>query len=116
MSALRSLEVRRFYQVAVQRMEDARVLLDGQRTTGAMYLAGYAAECALKALLLASVPLAQQSALVKSFRGRIWHDLAWLKRQLVGKGVNIPADPDRRLIRVSTWSTDLRYTAGREKL
>jgi hypothetical protein len=44
-------EAQPFYQSALQRFEDAQYLLDGERTTAAIYLAGYSVECMLKALI-----------------------------------------------------------------
>ena len=108
-------EVRRFYQAALQRFEDAEVLLRNDRTTGALYLAGYAVECSLKALLLNSIPVSRQQAVVGSFRGQLAHDFEWLKSELRGRGVEVPAAVVVHLRRVNTWSTSLRYVAGRVK-
>jgi HEPN domain-containing protein len=109
-------EARRFYRVAHQRFEDAEILLANNRTTGAMYLAGYAVECALKALLFANIPPSGHAKLLQSFSGKIGHDYEWLKRRLRTNGVAIPAEAARRLRFVSSWSTDLRYAAGRQDL
>jgi hypothetical protein len=73
-----SREARSFYRVAQQRLEDAQVLLGGERTTGAVYLAGYAVECALKALLLSSLAPGARQTMVASFRGAKAHDFEWL--------------------------------------
>ena len=46
-------EVRRFHRAAARRFEEAQFLLTrGNYTTAAVYLAGYAVECMLKALIL----------------------------------------------------------------
>src|SRR5262249_283990 len=100
---------RRFYRVALQRFEDAQILLENDRTTGAMYLAGYTVECGLKALLLANVPSRQHPNLVRSFYGKIGHDLEWLKKELRRRGVEIPPETADHLRRVTTWSTHMRY-------
>jgi HEPN domain-containing protein len=47
---------RLFYRAALHRYDDAALLLEAGRTTGAVYLAGYTVECMLKALVLAGVP------------------------------------------------------------
>jgi hypothetical protein len=39
-------------KAGLHRLEDAKVLLDGKRWRGAMYMAGYAVECALKYKLM----------------------------------------------------------------
>lgn len=106
-------EVRRFHRVALQRLEDAEILLANDRTTAAMYLAGYAVECSLKALLLAAAPRARHPQILKSFYGKIGHDLEWLRRELRRHAVILPAEVARHLRRVANWSTDLRYEAGR---
>jgi hypothetical protein len=42
-------------QLAINRVDDAQALLDAKRWSAAYYIAGYAAECALKACILARV-------------------------------------------------------------
>jgi len=69
MAKPRNPEVRRFYQAVSQRFDDAVILLDNDRTTGAIYLAGYAVECMLKALLLLGRPYLATRPLMKLFRG-----------------------------------------------
>jgi hypothetical protein len=59
-----SVQARRFYRAAKQRFDDALLLLAMERTTAAVYLAGYSVECMLKALILSAVPQAQEAALL----------------------------------------------------
>ncbi|MCP5119377.1 MAG: HEPN domain-containing protein, partial [bacterium] len=40
-----------FQNLALERLDDAKVLLDGGRYNGAYYLSGYVVECALKACI-----------------------------------------------------------------
>ncbi len=106
-------EARTYYRAGKQRFEDSQFLLRAERTTGAVYLAGYTVECLLKALLLASVARGLRQELLKEFRGNRGHNLEWLgalyRRHV---GVGIPRDVTRHLMRLASWSTDLRYTAG----
>jgi hypothetical protein len=44
------------HRLALQRSEDARVLLAADCSWGAYYLAGYAVECALKACIAKAIP------------------------------------------------------------
>ena len=82
-----SSEARLFYRCALQRQEDAQILLDrGERTTGAVYLAGYAIECILKALLLSAVAPAIQAEMLRFFRGVRAHDYEWLRNQYLQNG------------------------------
>ena len=74
-----SSEARRFYRCALQRYEEARVLRKADLTTGAVYLGGYAIECALKALILDAVPRAKRTDTLSSFRGNLAHDYEWLR-------------------------------------
>ena len=109
----RSVEVRRFHRVALQRFEDSEILLDGGRNTGAIYLAGYAVECALKAIPLSATPLSQIPDLAKSFRGGRGHDLEWLKEQYLRAGrPGFPPALARNFARVNSWKTDIRYKPG----
>lgn len=100
----------------MQRFEDAEVLRDHGRTTGAIYLGGYAVECMLKALLLANVPASRHASLMQSFRGRMGHDLDELKKELARRNVHLPLQVTRDFIRVRTWSTRWRYHPGKIKL
>jgi HEPN domain-containing protein len=108
----RPAEARLYYRAAKHRYEDAELLLEAGRTTGAVYLAGYTVECFLKALLLASVAPGLQKQLLGTFRGSRAHDIEWLGalyREHVETGV--PTDVTRHLSRVASWSPDLRYAA-----
>ncbi len=108
-----SPNARLFYRAAKQRFEDAEFLLDVERTTAAVYLAGYSVECILKALILAVVPRAQEAEILAIFRGARAHDYDWLLR-LYGErgGPRLPAELVPHSARVNTWSTDMRYSPG----
>jgi HEPN domain-containing protein len=106
-------EARLYYRAGKQRYDDAQLLLEAGRTTGAVYMAGYTVECFLKALVLASVPAGQRSGLLREFRGSRAHNVEWLGalyRQRVG--TVIPRSVTRHLSRLASWSTDLRYVTG----
>lgn len=106
-------QVRRFQRVAEQRLEEAAFLLDHEYTNASVYLAGYAVECSLKALILASEPAKQHVGTVESFRGAVAHDYSWLKHQLRIRGVVLPRPVERLLTQVAGWSTDLRYAVAK---
>lgn len=108
-----SPNARLFYRAAKQRYDDALLLLQLQRTTGAVYLAGYSVECMLKALILESVPRGQETVILTQFRGQQAHNPDWLLR-LCRKSVsiNIPIPIATQLISVNSWSTNLRYQPG----
>jgi HEPN domain-containing protein len=102
-----------YYRAGFQRFEDSQFLFAAQRTTGAVYLAGYTVECLLKALLLSSVSRRVRRQLLGEFRGSRAHNIEWLGalyRHHVG--VAVPREITRHLLRVATWSTDLRYATG----
>jgi HEPN domain-containing protein len=109
-------EARPFYRAAKQRFEDARFLLEAQRTTGAIYLAGYSVECMLKALILAMVPDGKRSEMLASFRGSKAHDYDWLKeRYFENKGPSFPKAIAKAFTFVNTWAVEIRYKAGTSK-
>jgi hypothetical protein len=113
MALPQSSEARRYYRAANQRFEDSQWLLRENRTTGAVYLAGYTVECILKALVLAIVASRLQAQVLAEFRGNRAHNIEWLGglyRQHVGAA--IPRNVTRHLLRVASWSTDLRYATG----
>jgi HEPN domain-containing protein len=106
-------EARLYYRAAKQRYDDAELLLQSQRTTGAVYLAGYTIECMLKALLLANVARRVREKLLAEFRSSRAHNIEWLGGLLRRHTrIAIPRTITRHLARVASWSTDLRY-AGR---
>ncbi len=108
---------RRFYRVAYQRFEEAKVLSDAGFYIGAVYLAGYAVECMLKALILASIPQSDQPNVEAEFRGQRAHQYEWLrKRYAQSNSGGFPKDVSESLVFVSTWETSLRYTPGIGKL
>jgi len=110
MSVPRSPDARIFYRAAYVKREEAAVLLDTGYTTGAVYLAGYGIECMLKALILASVPVARVSEIMGSFRGSRAHDFEWLRFvYFENGGQRFPSNITRRFTLVNDWSTDLRY-------
>ena len=99
-----------FRRSAIQRYEEAQVLRLAARTTGAIYLAGYGVECILKALILSTLPASRVATEAASFRGRRAHDYDWLRaryRELGGAA--LPRVISRHFLRVSGWSTDVRY-------
>lgn len=109
----RPTEARLYYRAAKQRYDDAELLLEAKRTTGAVYLAGYTVECFLKALVLAQVAAGLRQRLLHEFRGNRAHNLEWLGslyREHVR--VAIPLDVNRHISRVASWTTDLRYATG----
>lgn len=113
----RPAEARIYYRAGKQRFDDAQLLLREERTTGAVYLAGYTVECLLKALLLASVATSLRLRLLGDFRGSRAHSIEWLgalyRRHV---GTTVPRDITRHLARVASWTTDLRYTTGSVKM
>ncbi len=92
------------------RYEDAQILLRADRTTGAVYLAGYGIECILKALVLSPLAPAARAAMLDSFRGARAHDYEWLRTQyLENGGARFPRETTQAFTLVNDWSTDLRY-------
>jgi len=73
-----SAHARRFSRAAKQRFDDALLLLEMERTTAAVSLAGYSVECLRKALILSAVPQTQEEELLGMLHGARAHDDAWL--------------------------------------
>jgi HEPN domain-containing protein len=112
MSKPRDLSARRYYRVAFQRYEDGEQLLEIGRPAASVYLTGYAVECILKALLLASTTGRKRGEVLASFRGRTAHDLEGLRDRLARMIGPLPVQVAGHLSLVSSWSTDLRYQPG----
>ena len=111
MAVPKSPRARLFYRAAFGRLEEAGVLSDAGYPTGAVYLAGYGVECALKALILAAVPRRRRAETGATFKGNRAHDFEWLVGQYrVAGGPPLPNAVVRDLRAVSTWSTAIRYS------
>lgn len=107
----KSKEARLFYRAALARMTDARYIYEkADRTTAAVYLAGYAVECVLKALILSQLPAHGHAGMVAQFRGGRAHDYDWLKAlyRQVG-GPPLPVAIMEAFVVVEDWGTELRY-------
>jgi hypothetical protein len=109
---------RKFFRVATHRFAEGQFLFEGERSLASIYIAGYAIDCGLKALILATEPRNRRIELAASFRGSEWHNLNWLVEGSIQRGGS------RRLREIRTdltdvhdeWSVDLRYTAGQKTL
>ncbi len=109
-------EARPYYQTAKQRFEDARFLLEAERTTGAVYLAGYCVECMLKALVLSRTPAGRRGEMLATLRGARGHDFDWLKARYFGNGGSpFPPEVAKAFSFVDTWGTETRYVSGATK-
>jgi HEPN domain-containing protein len=114
--AHRASDIRLFQRAAKQRLEVATFLLENGYHLDAVYLAGYAAECALKSVILKRTPHKHYREMFERITpGRQSHDLERLARVLRGEPLNcvIPLGVTERLSLVMSWSTDLRYQTGR---
>jgi hypothetical protein len=110
-------DARRFYRAAGQRLEDARATLENtERTTAAVYLAGYCVECMWKALILSQVPPDKKDEVLEQFTGAKAHNFEWLRTLYTQFGGTLPPKKDKELtaafVTVGSWRTDLRYSAG----
>jgi HEPN domain-containing protein len=105
-----SPNARLFYRAATERYEDASVLLRLNRTTGAVYLAGYGIENMLKALIVSSVPRSQEQQVLLRFRGNQAHSYEWLLQLYrVEARVAIPTHLHTHFSHVTMWTTGIRY-------
>ena len=106
----------RFYLTALQRFEDAEVLLRSKpsRTTGAVYLAGYSVECILKALVLSVTPRGQMDRTEGAItRGAEGHDLEALRQRYTAHvQVTFSGGLFRDFLRWNSWGPRIRYQSG----
>ena len=90
-------------EVANERMQDAKSMLPARSASvGAIYLAGYAVECSLKALLQRrGVGFPRQGSEGHHLRG-LWASAGFTLR-------DIPGNKGCETYYVEHWSTNLRY-------
>lgn len=108
-----AISSRDYLKAAKQRLTTAAFLRDNGYNPDAMYLAGYAIECSLKALILEVASEDERQLVYEAIsRGRSMHNPEILAGVLTDRGRPIPADIRRRFRRFD-WTTDLRYESGR---
>ena len=105
---------RTFWRAASQRLQTANLLLKSRVYLDAVYLAGYAVECALKALILDRTPAASRREVCKELTsGARSHNFDVLTESLRAKGCPPPANIRGLLDSLSDeWRTDLRYVGA----
>jgi leucyl-tRNA synthetase len=104
---------RDFQRAAEQRFTTAEFLLEHDRTLDALYLAGYAVECTLKALVMYLTPPATMNETFERLKSSAkMHYPEHLKEELKNLDCLLPIDLVKRLRRFE-WSTNLRYESGR---
>ncbi len=111
-------EVPDFRRAARQRLKAARYLLESEDfRLEAIYLALYAAECALKSLILARLREDKREAMVTKFikDGEKSHYFPYLKDVLERDlDVRVPSPIVEQVqVIAPEWKTGLRYMAGR---
>ena len=108
------LTSRDFQAAAEQRFTTAEFLLEKGFTLDALYLAGYAVECTLKAVVMYVTPEADRETtfqLLKS--GAKMHYPEHIREELKKRGRDVPLELVKRFRRFE-WSTNLRYESHRK--
>ncbi len=110
-----------FWRAANQRRDTAAYLLNSgfsDKYLDAVYLAGYAAECALKSLILRRTPKTRRpGVLAELTTGARAHDFTVLSRLLTTKGCSPPREIREHLVSIGReWRTDLRYVGSSIRL
>ena len=112
---------------ALKRWEDARYLRNGKHWRGAMYLAGYAIECRLKAVLMEKFNVNRIQELESALEKRIGRSINAFTHNIevlfsftdaYGRLKDRPITEDLRAYRkCNTWTVAWRYnpTDGNEK-
>lgn len=117
----REKSIRLFQRAADQRLTTAEFLLAHGFYLDAVYLAGYAVECAMKALVLRWTPRRDFDALLERLTqaGAKGHDFEYLKGILKERrhgrdraDREVLGSLTAHLKVVATWSTELRYQVG----
>jgi HEPN domain-containing protein len=103
--------IRKLYRVSERRLQAAEFLLNHGFHLEATYLAGYAVECALKALVLKRTPKRQYAATWGKLTGvgAKGHDFEYLRHLLKEVGCSFPRHVSDAMRRVAGWTTNLRY-------
>jgi HEPN domain len=102
-------------RAADSRLTAARTLYAAQLYLDAMYIGGYTAECALKALVLARTPTNRRKKLVdQEFRGSKAHSLDhWMSKLKHISGLAFSTDFYQAQRTANSWDPWWRYTSQR---
>src|SRR6266446_4430535 len=100
---------RRFLRAAQKRLDEAKFLFDAGFHTAAVYLAGYAVECALKSVILSSEPVSRHNETAETFRGARAHEFVWLLHELKERKNQPTAEIRPSILEMNWWSTEIRY-------
>src|SRR5438045_427280 len=94
--AEREKTIRKFERAAQQRLKAAQFLFDHGFYHDAVYLGGYAVECALKALILRRTTRREHESMLEALAGvgGKGHDFEYLQSILRTKGVVMARRPD----------------------
>lgn len=118
----RDKQIRLFERIAQQRLDASEVLLGHDYCLDAVYLAGYAVECWLKALILRWTPRRDFKVVLQKLTevGAKGHNLEYLKSILKAQhGREDKRDRETlgalgiHLKNTVIWTTDLRYQVSR---
>jgi HEPN domain-containing protein len=114
--AEREKTIRKFERAAEHRLKAARFLHDHGYHHDAVYLGGYAVECALKALILRRTARRDHEGMMEKLAGvgRKGHDFEYLRSALQSKGVAMSRIPRGDNVweffqAVQSWSVSMRY-------
>lgn len=107
----------RAYSVpARQRLDDARVLVENGRTNGSIFLAGFAVECLLKALILVNSTPRERPRLLERLKAEFGHNLDALRREAARRGVHLGPAERAAFVPLNSWNNNIRYEARVQSL
>jgi HEPN domain-containing protein len=108
-----AISSRDYLKAGKQRLTTAEFLLQSRYNLDAMYLAGYAVESSLKALIMEITPEPDRPAMFDRIsHGEPMHYMENLAGILNNLGHPVPPEFRRRARRFG-WATSLRYESGR---
>jgi HEPN domain-containing protein len=104
-----------YRRAATQRLGAAEFLLKNSKYyLDALYLAGYAVECAMKAMILDGTPRSKWADAINEIgSGAKAHGTDYLRGILRRREVSVPPDVDQCLNEIrNEWDTSLRYVGS----
>ena len=101
-----------FQRLAVERLEDAKALFRAERFGAAHYIAGYAIECGLKALICRRIAAAEEFP-DKDGKRYYTHDLGALLRMAALESEMASTEALREnWSRIKDWDPEMRYQSS----
>ena len=117
MGSPKNIDARKYSRVAKQRFDEASIIVTrAQLYAPAQYLAGFAIECILKALVITLTPANERppagADTIQWLKETFGHDLRDLRIEVAKRGAKMSRDTAAEFAFILSWDPESRYELG----